>query len=825
MALFDIQPQQNNSSLGSLIKKSQPKKSHHKQIIKTAGKTLLQQIPYMEQVLLQSLGKHKDEYKVITNKEELKEYLSHYNDVDGIIALDTETTDTGDNNKSVWKDVYKAVLAGVCLYIANQVPVYVPVNHRNYITNERILNQLTEQDIKECLEPYANVAPNVKRAKWIYHNCDFDYRILLHTCNLDLGELYWDTLNVSHQIDENEEHGLKYLHDKYCVNSNYREDLPVQFSKFFGETSIALFSPEYAKLYAAGDPVKTYELYKWQLEWLSRPENKEVLDLCKNIEIPIIPVAIEMEENGMAVDLEYNAKIAEEFEKNVEELKNKVYLEIEKYKDKIQKYIDKYGNVKGKKLDYPINIDAPGQLAILFYDIMGIPPRGTKDAAKKKIKELAYYNPRFKDFFDALLNYRQKTKLHNDFIVKLREYIQSDGKIHCSISPCGVDEDDVDEGGKGVATGRFSCKRPNQQQIPSHEKLIRPQFIASKKDWAIVGEDFSKQEPAVATAICQDEHLLKVFNDGLDIYVMLASKIFNLPYDDCKEFNADGSDNVEGAKRRGIAKVVWLAATYGMGPQTLAENLNLIRKYVEQGFNDKDAERKAFEEADSMIKNMFAGFPGLTNCIKRYKDNCKQYGYVSTLWGKRRHLPDIQLPQFQITLLKDKNGKVIVPSSIEENPLDWTLTDEKEYTDKDIPQRIKDYYLDKLSKTWGKKKIDEVIKEAESVDKIKIINNGAKIAQAERQCFNAVIQGSAGQFTKLALINIYRNQRLRELNYYLLLPVHDEILGECPIENAKEVSQIVQNIMVHAGDEKLKGIKISTDIAISKRWYGEKIKL
>ena len=107
---------------------------------------------------------------------------------------------------------------------------------------------------------------------------------------------------------------------------------------------------------------------------------------------------------------------------------------------------------------------------------------------------------------------------------------------------------------------------------------------------------------------------------------------------------------------------------------------------------------------------------------------------------------------------------------------------------------------------------------------IKITDNGGKIADAERQCVNSIIQGSSADMTKLAMVAIHNNDRLKELNCYLLLQVHDEVICECPEENAKEVSELLSALMVGAAKDKIR-VPMKCDAEVTRVWYGEALEV
>ena len=168
-------------------------------------------------------------------------------------------------------------------------------------------------------------------------------------------------------------------------------------------------------------------------------------------------------------------------------------------------------------------------------------------------------------------------------------------------------------------------------------------------------------------------------------------------------------------------------------------------------------------------------------------------GYVTTYNGRKRRLPELQLDKYDFFFI--------------DNP------------DEYVPDEIAVPYIKRLNKTYFRNR-QAIIDEAYSKG-IKIVQNEMKIADAKRQAVNARIQGSASELTKLAIISVGRDKRLRELGFKLLLPIHDEILAECPIENARECKERFARLMIEAG----KDLRVPSkcDVACSYCWYGEEI--
>lgn len=330
----------------------------------------------------------------------------------------------------------------------------------------------------------------------------------------------------------------------------------------------------------------------------------------------------------------------------------------------------------------------------------------------------------------------------------------------------------------------------NVQQIPSHNKDIRPVFIASD-GYVMMSSDFSSQEPKCLASICKkdgDSQMYDTFMQGKDLYCEIASKAFNVPYEDCKEFNEDGTKNPEGKERRNQAKKVLLSVLYGRGTPSVAEQLGC-----------------SIEKAQNIKDSVFKAFPAIKKFEESSLEMARELGYVTTICGRKRRLPSLQLPEYEF-IAKD--------GFISDDLLDFSEINNS------IPQTLIDKYTRQLR---NKYKRNTIIAEADK-DGITIVDNTSKIADATRQCVNSRIQGSASDLTKMALIKLHENARLKELGFRMLVPIHDEVLAECPLENAKECAELLSSIMSSAA-ESLLGMSIKCDVSIAKKWYGEELVL
>ena len=739
----------------SVVNKSTNKKSAPI-IVKGGG--LIEKISSINALVESKLGKYKDDYIVITDIQDLISYIDAAAKT-GIIAIDTETTGL---------DPISDKIVGMSIYTPGKKAAYIPIHHISYITGMEVEGQLCEKEI--AIELIRMQDYNVKV---IMYNAKFDLRVIKNGLGVKLN-CYFDCHLAAMCLNENEPHGLKTLHSKYVLDGKEDE---FSFGKLFDGITFDYVPIKTGYIYAARDAIDTYELYEWQLPYLTESNPlcieyglEHVSKVFWNIEMPCIEVLAEMEDTGVDFDLDYAYELSEKYNKQKDEQLEEFYRILDMYKPEIEKY--KLNNPVNKLSD-PINIASPTQLAILFYDILGIEapdpksPRGTGVEILQKID-----NPLCK----AILDYRATEKLLSTYVDKLPECInEKTGRIHCNFNQYGA------------KTGRMSSDNPNMQNIPSHNHDIRQMFKATD-GYVMMSSDYSQQEPKVMTAMCGDPEMIKAYQEGKDLYASIAALAFSTTYENCLEFRPDGTTNKEGKERRSSAKSILLGILYGRGINSIAEQLHTTK-----------------QKAQQIQDRVFRGFPA----IKQFEDDtlymARTYGFVTTYWGRKRRLPEMQLDEFEF---KWKPGYGDV------DPLSF----DSEVTESEVPYEIQQAYIKKLRNNPFKKR--PIIEQAAS-EGIIIIDNGGKIADATRQCVNSRIQGSAADLTKMAAVKIHKCERLKELGFRLLIPVHDEFIGECPEENAKECKELFAQCMCDAAIDL--GIPISCDVSVTRRWYGEEI--
>ena len=451
MPLFAVRG--NKASDSEIAKKS---KTKAKQPVSVKSDGLLATLTVIKTRIDEILGKHVDEYEIITDKNRLKEYIEISNHI-GYIAIDTETTGL---------DPISDKIVGLCLYTNGEKAVYVPINHTSYVTGARVDNQMKENDVADCLR--------LLTAKVIMFNAKFDIRVIRNQLGVYLT-CYWDCYLASRLMNENEpEKGLKALHQKYVLEDAEDE---FNFESLFSGISADKVPISSFYLYAAHDAIITYEYWAYQMNYMYYNPSQPLTDrngmngvawVFFNIEMPCVNVVCDMEDIGIELDLDYAHQLSDTYNERLQAKSEAFYEILSKYTSQIETFVSKHKNVK---LDNPINIASTSQLATLFYDILNVEsvdrkhPRGTGEDILKKIAE---QRSEYADLCNAILEYREVAKLINTYIDKLPKCINSkDGRLHCSFNQYGAD------------TGRFSSSDPNLQNIPSHNKDIRKMFKAT----------------------------------------------------------------------------------------------------------------------------------------------------------------------------------------------------------------------------------------------------------------------------------------------------------------------------------------------------------
>lgn len=784
---------------------------------------------------------------LITTKQELHDYVDKCIEF-GYAGIDTETT--GLDRIHDW-------IVGASLYTPGQPECYIPMKHRVPIFETLYKNQLTYEEVAE---EFKRLVDN--KVKLILANADFDVAMVYKDLKVDLlPAFYYDVLLAWRCIKENElDNSLKRLYAKYPMKGKVD---PKKFSDFFSPVLFPYCKPQVAKLYAANDAKITYDLFIWQLPLVdpSNPKCKKhnfekIANIVWNIEFPMVKACALLHRRGVFLDDTITPTLHDRYTKHLHEDEKELAR-------LVQELIDTKDIATNRNRPFrngaEFNPNSQPHVKYLVNNLLGSEAKSTDKDILKQLNQPST---------TAVLKVRGDVKLVGTYVDKMPKVVGPDHRVHARFNSVGA------------ATGRMSSSDPNLQNIPSHALDIRHMFRATPEitedvlisamepeytlelsnydsvsvagnlkkcsdltqddsitsvegiilpimsieklvgslnvtvdtcnvgavsiqvthpPYIMMSSDYSQQEPRLSAFVSNDQKLISAFQQGRDAYATLVSTALGVPYEECLEFNPiTGELQPEGKERRSIGKVLNLGITYGMSVPSIADSLFGDR----DDMTDDEKTKQATQIHDSLMK----GFPQLARAISETQYKASKLGYTETMLGRRRYQPDMMLPRFEF---KPMEGYV----NPDIDPLDPESLKNKEQ----IPKRI----VNALTKEFNSYKYyGKIVKRTKELaqEKIKVINNSYKIEEASRQCFNAVIQGSAADLTKMAILKLENDEEWKSIGGRFIIPVHDELICEVPLENAEEGAKVLSRCMQGAGD--FLPFPINCDVESTFRWYG-----
>ncbi|MEF9983341.1 MAG: DNA polymerase I [Oscillospiraceae bacterium] len=423
--------------------------------------------------------------------------------------------------------------------------------------------------------------------------------------------------------------------------------------------------------------VKLRSLYTKMYKLL---ESQQELQLLNEIEMPLTYVLASMESYGFEIDKDGLQQFGEEIELTIDSLVKDIY----------------------ETAGVEFNINSPKQMAEVLFEKLQLPTKKkTKSGYSTSadiLEDLVDKHP----IVSMILEYRKLAKIKSTYIDGFLKLIDETGHIHTSFQQTET------------RTGRISSTEPNMQNIPVRTKLganLRKYFKAGE-GMVLVDADYSQIELRILAHMANDENMREAFINGEDIHLNTAAQVFDLP----PLFVTD--------VMRSRAKAVNFGIVYGIGAFSLSKDIGVT-----------------VSEADKYIKNYLHTYSGVKDFMSSTIEFGKENGYVATLYGRRRYIPE----------LKASN---------------------------------------KFTKAFG-----------------------------ERVAMNMPIQGTAADIIKLAMVKVFKSLENANLDAKLILQIHDELIVECPIENAEKVKAILKAEMESAVSL---SIPIIADANIGKTWYEAK---
>jgi DNA polymerase-1 len=411
------------------------------------------------------------------------------------------------------------------------------------------------------------------------HNLKYDVT-LLKWRGLEIAGPFFDTM-LAHSMKEPEmTHGLDYLAKLYL---GYH---PIPITDLIGpegpnQVTMRDVPVEQVAEYACEDADVT-----WKISQILRPdlEAQGASRVCFEVECPLVPVLVDMEYEGIRLDVPAIRAYSEVLGNEIEQLKASVFA------------------AAGREF----NLDSPRQLGTVLFDELKLIDRPKKTSTgqystrEAELMRLAGKHPIIRD----VLEYRNAVKLKTVYVDQLPSYVNSrTGRLHTHYSQVWT------------ATGRMQSNEPNLQTIPVRKERgreIRAAFIPRDKDYSILSADYSQIELRIMAELSGDEGLMEAFDQGADIHTTTAAKIYKVE-----------PDQVTSAMRD-KAKMVNFGIPYGISAFGLQQRIDISRG-----------------EANDLIRSYFEKYPGVRAYIDRTIESCREKGYVETLMGRRRYIRDI----------------------------------------------------------------------------------------------------------------------------------------------------------------------------------------
>lgn len=537
----------------------------------SAKSTSGDQLDLLPLVTFKKLEDVKTEYRIANSAALLKQLVAELTTA-GTYAFDTETTSL--NPRS-------ARLVGISFSIKAQSGWFVPIPD----------DSGAAKSILETLRP---VFKDVHLTK-IGHNLKFDLSILAEN-SIEASGPYYDTMLAHALIDPERRHNLDALSEEFL---NYS---PIRFSELIpdakkGQTiDYSNIDPGTLANYAIEDADVTLQLWHLFIEKLKESGQSKVF---YEIEMPLLPVLVAMEREGIVVDKTTLSDIGRSLDNQIVKLSDSINAEA------------------GREF----NLNSPKQLGEILFDELKLveKPKKTKTGQyatnEQVLTSLAPKNP----IVANILEYRQLTKLKSTYIDALPHAIDSvSERVHTHY------------GQVQTTTGRLSSNDPNLQNIPirsAQGREIRKAFIA-RPGWKLLSADYSQIELRILAALTRDEGLLTAFSEGRDIHAATAAKIFDVALDAVTR------------EQRSTAKMVNFGIPYGISAFGLAQRLGTVSR----------------TEAQAIIDSYFKQFPGIPDYMNQMKESAKTNGYVETITGRRRYLRDINSSNATIRASAERNA-------------------------------------------------------------------------------------------------------------------------------------------------------------------------
>lgn len=478
------------------------------------------------------------------------------------VGLDTETSAV---------DAMNCHLVGISLAVKAGEGYYIPVGHG---TGE---HQLPLEAVRSALSPFLAD----EKIKKVGHNIKFD-TIVLENHGFHVKGIAFDTMIAGWLLDpDSKALGLKQMAQAFLgIQMIHIEEL---IGRGKEQRTMAQVPVSQAAPYAAADAEVSLKLMPLLRERLREQNTEKVL---QELEIPLIPVLVEMERNGIYLNTDFLHEMSKKLALRLTEIENQIY----------------------EQVGYSFNINSTQQLSKALFETLALPSpdkrkktvSGHYSTAADVLEEMRGVHP----VIDLILENRELAKLKSTYTDTLPQCVDpGTGRVHTCFNQTGT------------STGRLASSSPNLQNIPTRTELgrqIRTAFSAPR-GFQLLSVDYSQIELRIVAHMAQDESMLAAFHAGQDIHAATAAAIYRV----------DISDITKEMRRH--AKAINFGLIYGMSSFGLSKSANLTPS-----------------EAATFVKAYFEQFPKIKTFLDGLRIQAAEQGYVETLFGRKRYFPTLK---------------------------------------------------------------------------------------------------------------------------------------------------------------------------------------
>ncbi|KPL06618.1 hypothetical protein AMJ86_07840 [bacterium SM23_57] len=525
-------------------------------------------------------------YRTITNWQEFNQLLKTLRDA-GQFAFDLETTSL---------NPMMAEIVGMSFTCVDGEAAYIPAEGFEIPPNAEIPARTWHgKEVDKTLSyQLQQIEPLLKDTslKKIGQNLKYDCLVLANY-GVDVRGVEFDTLIAAYLLNP----GARQLNlDALSLEYLNHTKIPTVDLIGKGKNQISMRDVPLDKIseYACEDADCAYRLMSILQPKL---EEEELIDLFRDVEMPLMPVLMTMEMHGVRLNTDILKYLSGDLERMLEQLEGEIY------------------KLAGKIF----NINSPKQLATILFDELGLPvTKKTKTGPSTDVDVLMNL-ARLHELPQKLLDYRQLAKLKNTYVDSLPTLVNPyTGRLHTSYNQTVT------------ATGRLSSSDPNLQNIPIRTELgsqIRTAFVPGDRGWVLLSADYSQIELRIVAHLSGDQTLMNSFKHNEDIHRRTAAKVFDVDMDDVT------------SEMRRQAKAVNFGIIYGQTDFGLSEQLGIPRE-----------EAKRFKEA------YFANYPAVKVFMDDIIQKAKTDGYATTLSGRKRRIPEFHSSQFNVRMFAERTA-------------------------------------------------------------------------------------------------------------------------------------------------------------------------